>query len=263
MSDVATPRPPTGVPIARERRTDPLLPGELPRNVWGEPAVPLPLLTLDQAMMKGLAMKALAAGEAGTVAVGIAAPHHGDGATTIARALATCLAATFRKRVVLVEANQRSPSLRQLYSLPDGPGLSDVLTNRVQLGGVLQIAGGHRGVLVLPASTMTLAANVGAMALRTVLDALLDHADAVVLDLPPVLPYRDTALLCAALDGVALVLRGGHTKVAESRRAITTLREAGVPVLGAILNREQPAVPRRLSRWLGWSRNEPFPAKMR
>jgi Mrp family chromosome partitioning ATPase len=248
------------MPIARERRTDMLLPGELPRNVWGEPAIPQPLLTLDQAAMKGLAMKALAAGEAGTAAVGIASLHHGDGATTIARALATCLAATFRKRVVLVEANQRSPSLRQLYNLPDGPGLSDVLTNRVPLGGTLQIAGGHRGVLVLPASTMTLAANVGATALRTVLDALLDHADAVVLDLPPVLPYRDTGLLCAALDGVALVLRGGRATVEDSRMAITSLREAGVPVLGAILNREKPILPRKL---FGLGQRRPPPAKPR
>jgi len=248
MSDVATPRPITTMPIARERRTDMLLPGELPRNVWGEPAVPQPLLTLDQAMMKRVAMKALAAGEAGTAAVGIASLHHGDGATTIARALATCLAATFRKRVVLVEANQRSPSLRQLYNLPDGAGFSDVLTNRVPLSGALQIAGGHRGVLVLPASTITMAANVGAQALRTVLESLLGHADAVVVDLPPVLPYRDTGLLCAALDGVALVLRGGYAKIADSQMAIASLRGAGVPVLGAILNREKSVLPRPFAK---------------
>jgi Mrp family chromosome partitioning ATPase len=263
VSDVASPRPITSMPVARERRTDMLLPGELPRNVWGEPAVPQPMMTLDQAMMKSLAMKSLAAGEAGTVAVGIASLHHGDGATTIARALATCLAATFRKRVVLVEANQRSPSLRQLYGLPDGPGFSDVLTNLVPLGGALQIAGGHRGVLVLPASTLTMAANVGALALRTVLEALLGHADAVVVDLPPVLPYRDTGLLCAALDGVALVLRGGHAKVTESRMAIASLREAGVPVLGAILNREKPVLPRTLSGLLRGSRTRSLPIKPR
>jgi receptor protein-tyrosine kinase len=123
-----------------------------------------------------------------------------------------------------------------------------VLTNRVPLTGALQIAGGHRGVLVLPASTITMAANVGAQALRTVLESLLGHADAVVVDLPPVLPYRDTGLLCAALDGVALVLRGGHAKVTESQVAIASLREAGVQVLGAILNREKSVLPRPFAK---------------
>jgi Mrp family chromosome partitioning ATPase len=53
---------------------------------------------------------------------------------------------------------------------------------------------------------------------------------------------------------VALVLRGGHAKVAESKMAIASLRDAGVPVLGAILNREKPVLRRSFSRLLRLSR---------
>jgi Mrp family chromosome partitioning ATPase len=79
---------------------------------------------------------------------------------------------------------------------------------------------------------------------------LLDHADAVVVDLAPIMPYRDTGAQCAALEGVALVLRGGHARVSDGAAAVKAIRDAGTPVLGAVLNRERSRIPRFLERVL-------------
>jgi Mrp family chromosome partitioning ATPase len=227
-----------------------LLPGELPQepNVY-QPAAGT-VLTVDQGLMRSLATRALAAGDGRLTAVGVAALQHGAGATTVARNLAICLATQFDKRVVLLEANQRSPSLRRIYALPDGPGLADVLSHRVTLGGALQIAGEHRRILMLPAA-ISQDAILGADALRDFISALLGHADAVVVDLAPVIPYRDTAAVCGALDGVALVLRGGESTVSDGQAAIERIEATGTRVLGAVLNRERAVVPGFLERLLG------------
>jgi Mrp family chromosome partitioning ATPase len=79
----------------------------------------------------------------------------------------------------------------------------------------------------------------------------LGHADAVVVDLAPVIPYRDTAAVCGALDGVALVLRGGESTVADGQAAIERIEATGTRVLGAVLNRERAVVPGFLERLLG------------
>jgi Mrp family chromosome partitioning ATPase len=227
-----------------------LLPGEVNAAPWAYAPADPSVLTLDQDILKGLAMKAMALGDGRLTAVGVAGLQHGAGATTVARNLAICLAAQFGKRVVLVEANQRSPSLRRLYGLPDSPGLSDVLAQAASLGASLQIAGEDARILMLPASVKQ-ATILTADGLRAVLGTLFGHADAVVVDMAPVIPYRDTAALCAALDGVALVLRGGASTLKDGRAAVARITDAGTPVLGAVLNREKRVVPGFLERWLG------------
>ena len=89
-------------------------------------------------------------------------------------------------------------------------------------------------MLVLPAS-VTPQPGVDGVSLR----ALLAHADAVVVDLAPIVPYRDAVPLCAGMDGVVMVLRAGRSGDAEARAAIGELRAGGARVLGAVLNRER------------------------
>ncbi len=217
-----------------------LLPGEPPPPSWFWPPPDPAAISLDPARLSVLATRALAVGEAGQTAVGVACLNHGDGASTVARGLATCLAEQFGKRVVLVEANQRSPSLRRALGLADGPGLGDVVAQRVPLGAALQMTGRHRLVLALPASLRP-QARLTAESLRGVLATLLAHADAVVVDFAPMAPYRDTLPLCGSLDGVVLVLRSGHSAEAEARRAIDDLNGRAARVLSAVLNRARAA----------------------
>jgi len=211
-----------------------------------------PVLTVDARLMHDLATRALAAGGGGLTKVGVVSAGHGEGTTTIARSLAACLAENFGQRVVLVEANQRSPCLAHVCGLTPGPGLSAVLAGTASLESALRVSGPAGKILVLPAclppslNTATLPAT----AWRDLAAELFFYADALVLDLAPLLPYPDSLAISRALDGVALVMRAGLTKRADSARAIEALKRTSVPVLGAVLNRERRYVPRFLERML-------------
>ncbi len=235
------------VPSLSADTPDALLPGELipgdARLLATDPA----LLRLDDQALRDVALRAIAAGEGGTMTVGVAGLQHGDGATTVARNLAVCLAGSFGKRVVLVEANQRSASLRRAFGLPDGPGLTDVLARRISLGGALQMAGEHQHVVVLPAA-MREGGLIAADDLRALLAALVEFVDAAVVDLAPVGPYKDTVAACRAVDGMVLVMRGGHSTIAGGRAAVERVQAAGGNVLGGVLNRERGVVPRGLRK---------------
>jgi Mrp family chromosome partitioning ATPase len=211
-----------------------------------------PVLTVDGGVVLGLARRCLKVGRDGLASVGVASLHHGDGATTIARSLAACLATSFGKRVVLVEANLRSPSLRAAYRLAEGPGLSDVLAGSARLEDTLRAVRGFGRLLVLPASTLP-AGNPAALpgpALHAAMTNMFAYADMLVFDLAPILPYPDTGLLCGSLDGVVLVLNAGRSRQSDSRRGVKALRDEGVPVLGAVLNRERSFIPRLVERML-------------
>jgi non-specific protein-tyrosine kinase len=202
-----------------------------------------PVLTVDGRLMRDLAVRVMAAGGGGLTKVGIASVQHGEGATTIARSLAVCLTEKFAQRVVLVEANQRSPCLRAICGLSPGAGLSDVLAGACSLESALRVSRAAGKMLVLPASA-TPAANAASLpgaALRDLAAELFFYADVLVFDLPPLLPYPDAAVIGLTLDGVAIVMRAGKSTRVESVQAVEGLQSAGVPVLGAVLNREKTA----------------------
>jgi Mrp family chromosome partitioning ATPase len=202
--------------------------------------------------MHDLATRSLAAGGGGLTKVGVVSVSHGEGTTTIARSLAACLVERFGQRVVLVEANQRSPCLRHICGLTQGPSLSDVLGGSASLESALRVSGSPGKLLVLPA-TMGQSVNQAPFppaAWRDLAAELFFYADALVLDLAPLGPYPDSLAISRALDGVALVMRAGRAKRAESALAIEGLKRTGVPVLGAVLNRERRYVPKFLERML-------------
>ena len=198
-----------------------------------------PVLTVHGQLMRDLATRAMAAGGGGLTKVGVASVQHGEGATTISRSLAVCLAEDFGQRVVLIEANHRSPCLRAMCGLPPGAGLSDVLSGAASLEATLRMSRAAGKMLVLPASEApgTHVATLNGPSLRDLMAELFFYADALIFDLAPLLPYPDAHVLGRALDGIAVVMRAGKSTHAECTQAVGGLQGAGVPVLGAVLNR--------------------------
>src|SRR5262245_13060936 len=57
----------------------------------------------------------------------------GEGVTVTATNLAMALAEIGGNRVLLVDANLREPGIESLLGLPQGPGLSELLADRISL----------------------------------------------------------------------------------------------------------------------------------
>jgi Mrp family chromosome partitioning ATPase len=58
----------------------------------------------------------------------------------------------------------------------------------------------------------------------------------VIFDSPPVLAVTDAIVLATKADGVVLCVHGGQTPRELVQRSAERLRQANIPVLGAILN---------------------------
>jgi len=58
-----------------------------------------------------------------------------------------------------------------------------------------------------------------------------------VLDTPPALAVTDATIVGLLVDGVVLTLRSGKVTREEARICRDRLRQAGVKILGAVLNR--------------------------
>ena len=174
-------------------------------------------------------------GAGGLRTVLITSPQKGEGKSVTAANLALTMAQELQRRVVLVEADLRKPSLQHLFGLPPGPGLAEYLTGAVDLKDALQFVPEHN-LTLLPAGTAPLnpAELLGSTAMRRLLDHLRTRFDRVILDTPPVLPLADVAILAPIVDGSLLVVRAGVTPKPAIENALRAFDASRL--LGVVLN---------------------------
>jgi tyrosine-protein kinase Etk/Wzc len=169
----------------------------------------------------------------------VLSPGASEGKTLINANLALALAAA-GKKVLLVDADLRKPSLHKLFKLDVGKdqGLPLLLSGQGKNLESQLRKGPVPGLWLLPCGV--LAPNpselLGSAALAKVLATLTARFDHVVFDASPVLPVTDGVILATRMDGVALLARFEQTRRVEFKRALEHLAAVKAPMLGTILN---------------------------
>jgi capsular exopolysaccharide synthesis family protein len=165
----------------------------------------------------------------------VTSPAKGDGKSVTAANLALTMAQEFNRRIVLVDADLRRPSVHRLFGLPSQPGLADVLKGDAVLDEALVYLPEYQ-LAVLPAGSRVDSQTelLGSQAMRRTIDALRSRFDRVVLDTPPALPLADVAVVAPMTDGLVLVVRAGETPKPLIERALAACDESRL--LGLVLN---------------------------
>lgn len=79
-----------------------------------------------------------------------------------------------------------------------------------------------------------------------VLEAMRSHFRLIIVDSGPALTEKSALRVCRSVDGVILVVEADKTSTARAQGAIKRIRGAGGHLLGAILNRKRPLLPKLL-----------------
>ena len=170
----------------------------------------------------------------------------GDGKTTVAVNLALT-AVLAGKKVLVLDADFRTPQLHRIFQVENQRGLAEILTARASFQEVTQTVSisaadnGPRGFLAVVTSGGTVSSS-HLSAIRTpefakALQTLVADYDVALVDTSPVLTAGDALLFAAAVDGAILVLNAGVTAERDAALAKERLRKAGGNVLGVVLNR--------------------------
>lgn len=181
----------------------------------------------------------LPAGEAKVLAITSCGP--GEGKTTTAANVAVAIAKT-GKRVMLIDADFHRPMVDKLYSLDQNKGLTSVLVGEITLVDAIQRVV-HEGtpvenldVLASGPETPNPAELLGSRTMKTILGALRDTYDWIIVDTPPVLFVSDSSIVSAACDGVILVVKAGQNNRSVLLRTKEHLEHLKIKVVGAVLN---------------------------
>jgi capsular exopolysaccharide synthesis family protein len=176
-----------------------------------------------------------AQGDRGLKVILVASANPGEGKSLTASNLALTLSESYQRRVLLIDADLRRPSLHGIFGVPNDTGLSDGLA-RASIEGLMVVEISPR-LSVLPSGrpmedpTSALTSDQ----MRRILDEARACYDWAIIDTPPIGMLSDARLLAEMVDGVVLVVEAERSPYPDLLRAIDTIgRER---VLGAVLNR--------------------------
>jgi capsular exopolysaccharide synthesis family protein len=161
----------------------------------------------------------------------------GEGKSTLSVGLASALGREPGRRVLLIEADLRRPSLAQALALPPAHGLSEWLNGTLDYVPVREVVPGHFFLVAAGQTTLKRPELLGSPRMDQVLRSARRVFDLVILDAVPVLPVADTVLMQDLVDGFQLVVRSRRTPRDAIYDTLTRLRSDRI--IGVVFNGHQ------------------------
>jgi hypothetical protein len=158
------------------------------------------------------------------------------------------------QRVIIVDADLRTPDLHRVFGLPNDYGLCELLLgHEPSLPKALQETDiPNLTLLAAGRPPLDLALALTSPRLVELIEALREQADIIIFDSPPVLLAPDTAILSGLIEGTLLAVRDSYTTLENASEAKERLSVyGGAPVMGVLFSRA------RLGRWTLFPRRRP------
>jgi protein-tyrosine kinase len=221
-------------PTSRQNQTTGSFRGFAPE--WLErlvvPGNPNHMLVEQFRHLAGALHHAQANGQLKSLMVTSAVP--GDGKTFTAMNLALTLAQSYARRVLLIDADLRRPSIDQICGIRNTLGLSEALRSKTEQK--LPVFELTKGLTFLPAGRPDPdpLSGLTSSRMRSVLDEAAQQFDWIIVDAPPAAPLADAGLIGAMIDALLLVVRAGETHCLSVEKAIEALGRDRI--FGVVLN---------------------------
>lgn len=184
--------------------------------------------------------------DAGVRSVAVTSGRAGEGKTTTVCSLALA-AAEVGLRVVVIEGDMRIPNLQRTL-MPDvqepmWPGLSNYLVEAADLDQIMHPTGKPNLFLIPsgpppPSPSSLLEVRRGSHLVQD----LLERADLVIVDTPPISVGADAAVMANWTDGVLVMVDLSKSSHHGVRNALKQVEAVQANALGLVVNRDRAAV---------------------
>jgi capsular exopolysaccharide synthesis family protein len=210
-----------------------------------------PQLNMDEKerdeVMKFVQQMFLMPGAEAPRTVALTGIESGNGCTWICCRAAQVLASQDKSPVCIVDANLRSPGLHQVFGVENHHGLSDALEETQSICNFVRPLGKQNLWLLScganPAERSSLLSS-NRMPLR--LSELRRYFKYVLIDSPALSVANDGIVLGRAAEGVILVLKANSSRREAALQAVQDLQNAGVRILGTVLNQRTFPIPQAI-----------------
>lgn len=163
----------------------------------------------------------------------------GEGKSTVASNTAVVYAQS-GKKVLLIDADMRKPTVHYTFHMTNTTGLSNLLTRQSTFADVIKMSDiPNLDVITCGPIPPNPAELLGSKTMAVILKSLKDEYDLIVFDAPPILSVADAQIISNKVDGTVLVLNAGETEKEVVGKAHDALKTSKANVIGAVVNNFQ------------------------
>ncbi len=161
-----------------------------------------------------------------------------EGKSTTSANLSAAIAELGR-RVLLVSANLRRPTLHRIFDVPEAPGLAEMVRDEATLESVVKTTVvPNLDILVSGnlAETSIASAVSSPLLLTRLRETLARRYDFIIVDVPPSAPVSDALSFARNADAVLLVYMVGRASEVAVAQVIRSIEDVGGKIIGIIMN---------------------------
>lgn len=152
------------------------------------------------------------------------------------------LAATFAsedKKVLLVDADLRKPTVHKTFKVRNTDGLTTLLTDRDKRLSDVIFRTHSEGLYVLTSGPIppNPAELLSSERMNEINEEILNFFDLIIYDMPPLLAVTDAQVMASKVDGTVFVVPKGQVDKDQVKKSAKLLENVNANVLGAVLNR--------------------------
>jgi len=144
-------------------------------------------------------------------------------------------------RVLLVDADLRRARCHKVLGMENNGGLTETLIGAIGRDRAIRPTGvDNLSIITAGATPPNSSELIGSAAMHSLLSAVAQTYDFVIVDSPPLFPISDGLLLSTMVDGVVLVVDSSRTPKKQVKMARARLQYARAKIFGFVLNKMHP-----------------------
>lgn len=141
------------------------------------------------------------------------------------------------KKVLLVDADMRKPTLHHTFHLNNHMGLSNLLIGKGELEQSVRDSG-IQGLELLTSGQIphNPAELLDSPMLDRLIEKMKERYDLIIFDSPPILSVSDSKIMANKCDGTVLVVNTGKTEKQSAIKARDSLTTSKAYIVGVVMN---------------------------
>ena len=165
----------------------------------------------------------------------ITSSNASEGKSTTSVNVAITLA-QLNKKVVLLDADSRRPSIHKKLKIENTIGCMDVLTEQATLKDVIIHYNDYLDVICSGVKIKNPSELYSSDEFNDLISNLKDIYDYVIIDTPPINPVSDTLIVAQKCEAIIMVIRSGVTSFESFEKAYNSLKVLDMEPNGVIVN---------------------------
>ena len=167
-----------------------------------------------------------------------------EGVSTIIANLGTAIANHLNRKVLIIDGNLRNPAVHTMFKLPESKDLFRVVDGTFTPDKALKVISPNLHLLTSGTSDANRIEILESHRMKRLIRQAKERYDFVLVDSAPFGRVHDAVMLADCVEGIVVVINESRTRRQVVKKALESLQQRGVPIIGMILNNRKYVIPR-------------------